>query len=151
MSSTFLMAFALVGTPASEAPSGLASSIKAILECASNRDLACLSKYACGLQHLLVTDERGRKVYYPSLASDAFSDESEISLYKISADRSKFSYKTFKVSPREYEVVFFNRLLFQPIVYADIAGKPNTLQCGFVLVGNEWRLTRSVCGYIDGD
>jgi hypothetical protein len=130
----------------------LERAVESVLRCASERSIECLSRQALNPDQVYVIED-GARVFDPYVIEDAFSAQSSISLYRVASERVTFSYKAFEVDPTHYEVIFYRVDEFSADTsFHGFWSKPSTiLQCGFVQTREGWRLTDSICGYVDDD
>ena len=151
----FSLLIGVVMTQAVCAEIGLDESVRKLLQCASSKDAVCVSNLAARPDQLYVQTPNGTRESLPYFADDAFSDKSNISLYQVAAQRSIYSWKAFKVSSDHSEVVFYKSGSVPDdapySVFAALVGRSEAIQCGFLKVGIEWKLSDSICGYVDDD
>jgi len=143
----------VVMTQATCAEIGIDESVKELLKCASLKDYVCVSKLAARPDQLYVQMPNKGREPLPYFVDDAFSEKSKISLYQVAARQSVYVWRVFKVSSSHSEVVFYRNGSIPAnapySMFAELVGRSEAVQCGFLKIGSAWKLSDSICGYVD--
>jgi hypothetical protein len=147
---TFLALTATAAKGTSRLPPELRASVTAILQCASAKDLHCLARHAADPSALRVTFHNGKRGWNPSLY-DAVSDHVPVNLFHAAVQPNQITYRAYNVGHSRYDVVFYKVGALPRVATLEEAGRITSVHCYFQKILGRWRLTNSICGYVDTD